>query len=137
MEVNNFTDFTEKFSCEFCNIKCSRNKEWERHLLTAKHLKRASGSNLAEKNITGKEYKCICEKIYKTHSGLWKHQKLCTIEHITQANEPPSESEVKVLTNLVVELVKSNSDLQKQVLDIFQKIQPGTINNTTNNTHTN
>jgi len=140
MEVNNFTDFTEKFSCEFCNIKCSRNKEWERHILTAKHLKRASGSNLAEKITTEKEYKCLCEKIYKTHSGLWKHQKLCTIEP-PHANEPPSESEVKMLTNLVVELVKSNADLQKQtqdmqkqVLDIFQKIQPGTINNIT---HTN
>jgi len=134
MEVNNFTDFTEKFSCEFCNIKCSRNKEWERHTLTAKHIKRTSGSNLEEKFTTEKEYKCLCGKIYKTHSGLWKHQKLCTIESSPQANEPPSESEVKMLTNLVVELVKSNADLQKQVLDIFQKIQPGTINNTT---HTN
>jgi hypothetical protein len=142
MEMKNFTDFTEKFSCTFCNIKCSRNSEWGRHLLTAKHLKRVNGNNLELNFTTAQEFNCHCGKIYKTLSGLWKHKKLCSNE--------PSKSEIKVLTNLVLEVVKNNSELLKQnqefqkqnnelqlqVLDVCQKIQPTTINNS-NNHHSN
>jgi hypothetical protein len=34
--------------------------------------------------------------------------------------------------NIILEMVKSNNDLQKQMVDVCQKIQPGTINNNTN-----
>ena len=38
---------------------------------------------------------------------------------------------------MIMELVKSNNDLQKQMVDVCQKIQPGntTINNTNTNSH--
>ena len=50
---------------------------------------------------------------------------------------PASEDidlELKTLSALVINLIKSNQDLQKQMLDVCQKIQPNT---TINNTHTN
>jgi hypothetical protein len=144
MEGKYFTNFTKKYFCQQCNTKCSRNKEWERHLITAKHLKNVGGSNLEENFTTDKEYKCHCDKIYKTHSGLWKHQKLCT----HKINKEPSANEITLLTNLVLEIVKNNSELQKQtnelqkqnqelnkqVLDVCQKIQPA---NNISNSHIN
>ena len=131
-----------KFSCEVCDYFTSRHSQYERHLSTSKHIKMINFNKTETKSSN--EYICsTCSKSYKDRTGLWKHNKNCK-ELPSPANQPPSESEVKMLTNLVVELVKSNADLQKQtqdmqkqVLDIFQKIQPGTINNnnTTNNTN--
>ena len=73
METQNFTDFTEKFSCNLCNIKCSRTSEWDRHINTRKHQKHLLG-NTKEINFTDKkDYKCSCGKIYTTNCGLWKH----------------------------------------------------------------
>ena len=46
-----------------------------------------------------------------------------------------SSNEIKTLTSLVLGLVKSNNDLQKQMIDVCSKIQPSTINNT--NSHNN
>jgi hypothetical protein len=50
-----------------------------------------------------------------------------------------SLNEIKILTGLIVELVKSNNDLQKQtteiqkqMIDVCQKIQPGNNNNVIN-----
>ena len=57
------------------------------------------------KEIPGK--KCnICNKIYKTDSGLWKHQQKCKqIE-----KEMKVESEYK---KIIMEVVDKNNELQK------------------------
>ena len=55
LETKNFTDFTEKYFCEHCHIKCTRNKEWERHILTAKHLKKTNWKGLEENFTTEKD----------------------------------------------------------------------------------
>jgi hypothetical protein len=47
--------------------------------------------------------------------------------------EPP-ESEIKILTNLVLEVVKSNADLQKQMMEVC-KNSASTINNNNNHSH--
>jgi hypothetical protein len=75
---------------------------------------------------TKKEYKCECEKKYITHSGLWKHKKICTYKPPVSKIENPLE--MAFLTNLVMEVVKNNAELlkqnqeiQKQVLDVCTK----------------
>ena len=148
METKNFTDFTEKFSCNKCDVICRRKSEWERHLLTRKHRKGPFG-NVQEENFTEpKKHKCICGKIYVTHSGLWKHNKIC--KYVSDVNCPgvnkednfmniilKENSEIK---NMVIEVVKQNhelnkqnNDLQKQMLDAFKNIQPSTIHTNSHN----
>ena len=86
METKNFTIFTKKYNCDYCNISCSRNTEWVRHLSTNKHKKMAFG-NLTENNFTTKkEYSCDCNKQFKTHSGLWKHKNKCNNTTNTKNN---------------------------------------------------
>jgi len=146
-----------KFTCDSCDYKCSKKSDYDKHILTRKHLNANIKSQ--EKRI----YTCNnCGVSIKHLSSLSRHKKKCLTEEVTtdnlytQSNNENiildlSSNEIKILTNLVLQVVKNNSellqqnqeyqkqnqDLQKQVLDIFQKIQPGstTINN--NNTHTN
>jgi hypothetical protein len=79
-------------------------------------------------------YTCnVCDKIYKSRVGLWKHTKKCKNLEETTANEiNTNETEYKMLTALMLEMVKSNSELQKQMLEVC-KINTTTINNNTNN----
>jgi len=117
-----------KFTCEKCIFKCNKKSEWDRHLATRKHN---SLTVLTEKTRKTPEHICSqCLKIYKSREGLWFHLKKCTF-----MKEPPiatntvinSHEEVKNLTTLVMELMKSNTELQKQMVDICKN------NNTTNN----
>ena len=136
-----------KFVCNICNIKCIKKNDWDRHILTRKHLTRVDGNQL-EIKFTQKDFTCKCGKKYVNNSGLWKHSKNCNIleETITPHMLDSSSSEIKALTNLVLEMVKSNTelqkqqnelqkqnnDLQKQVLDVC-KTNTTTINSHNNN----
>ena len=131
------------FSCNGCNIICSKKNDYDRHILTTKHINKTLGN----KNSVNKVFICdFCKKIYKSRKGLWGHNKTCNMNENIIINKETeniiikdaSANEIKVLTTLVLELVKSNNDLQKQVLDVCKNIQPSnTINNNNNNTTNN
>ena len=131
MVTNPNTKNTRKFSCKNCDFGCSKKSYWDRHLVTAKHQKLTNINNIVSPSTP--EFVCnVCDKIYKSRVGLWKHTKKC----IKPESPPPpptekTENEIKALTNLVLELVKSNTDLQKQMMEVCKN----GINNTTNNSH--
>jgi uncharacterized protein YxeA len=145
------------FNCECCDYVCSKNSEYIRHLLTKKHIGNASGNN----KIT--IIKCkFCNKIYKSKKGLWGHNKIClNVTNITEnkiiqdehmSDESISKASIidtsnnviqllinenKDFKNMIIELVKSNTELQKQMIDVCQKIQPGnTVINTNSHNKT-
>jgi hypothetical protein len=127
MLTNSNTKNTQNFNCELCNFKCCKKSYWERHIVTAKHKKLTNVNNIVttEKN---EMYICnVCHKIYKSRVGLWKHSKKCIL---IEVSEEKSENDIKKLTNLVLELVKSNSDLQKQMMEVCKN---STVTN--NNSH--
>jgi len=130
-------DSTNKtFLCEYCDYECCKNSEYIKHLLTRKHIGNASGN---KKKSETKYYCDTCNKMYKSRKGLWGHNKVCTNkivqnESINITITDHSETEVKSLTTLVVELIKSNQDLQKQMIEVCKN--SNTTNNTTNtNSH--
>ena len=140
--VTQFSAFSARvFYCNFCDIKCSRKNDFDRHLLTIKH----SDNTLGYKKSAKKVFICdVCNKNYKSRYGLWKHNKKCMpkIENTmsntvsnTENNKSLVDSslnEIRLLTGLVVELVKSNNDLQKQVLEICKNNSNNTSTNTNN-----
>jgi hypothetical protein len=128
------TEHTKIFNCENCDFKCSKKSYWERHIITAKHIKLTNVNNLVSQEEKVLTYTCnVCDKIYKSRVGLWKHTKKCKNLEETTANEiNTNETEYKMLTALMLEMVKSNSELQKQMLEVC-KINTTTINNNTNN----
>jgi hypothetical protein len=124
--------------CSYCDYKCCYLSDWNRHIATRKHTVSKGGNNLEmngtkfaeknEKNEPADFHQCEnCKKEYKTISGLWKHKKKCVIEKYQANNiyEPTSE--------FVIEIIKQNQELQKQMLEI---IKNGT-NNITNSNNTN
>jgi hypothetical protein len=115
----------EKFLCEKCDFKCSKASDFKRHLSTDKHKMVTNG------NTATPEHNCECGLKYKHISGLSRHKKTCNI-----FKQFSSINEVLVLTNLVTELVKSNGDLQKQVLDVCKNNCTTTNNNNNCNNKT-
>ena len=69
MDIKKLTDFTKKYSCNECDTTCSRESEWQRHLLTRKHITRVTGNGLDTNGDTKKkEHICSqCNKIYLTN----------------------------------------------------------------------
>ena len=104
-----------KFNCDYCEFNCCKKSNYDLHLSTRKHLANVKGDIGDKKHAL---FICSnCDKKYISRNGLWKHKKTCYIEEdqITSGNTllDESSSEIKVLTNLVLEMVKSNTELQK------------------------
>jgi hypothetical protein len=82
---------------------------------------------------------CQCGNTYKWKQGLSKHKKNCS-QIVSNKIE---DSEIKMLTNLVLEVVKQNSETQKQNQELTNKLveicKVNSINNTQiiNNSNTN
>ena len=108
------------YCCEICNFKCSKNSNYDAHLLTAKHQKLTNANDLMPKNAEKCQiYVCDCGKEYKHMPSLCKHKKLCNQPTVSDAK---SSQENIQLTNLVIEIIKSNGEMQKQTHDFQNKI---------------
>ena len=126
------------FVCEKCDFVTSKKSDYQKHILTRKHTDTYENlHNSLQKSQ--KQYYCSCGKEYKFRQSLYNHKKVCMVinQETTQTIIDASANEVKALTSIVLELVKSNNEIQKQMLNMCEKIQPNTINsnniNTTNN----
>ena len=116
--MEKYPKISKKFICKKCNYICSKNSEYAKHLVTAKHRKEINGNDKIA-------YDCNhCRKTFKTNSGLWKHKKLCNNEDIKNNENDDKE--------LIMMLVKQNSEM-------LEVIKNGThnTNNSHNNTNTN
>ena len=80
-----------------------------------------------------KKYICICGKEYVHRQGLYTHKKTCNYDEEKNVIINPVE-EVKTLTSLVMELMKSNTDLQKQLVEVCKNTSNTNINSH-NNSH--
>ena len=137
MEMKYFTDFTDTYVCKTCDIVCKRKSEWARHILTRKHILSLSGNNLEMNLVTDfKQHICSkCNKTYATNAGLWKHNKKCNTDVNTDIHHAQtSQEDFKNLTSMVVELMKSNNELQKQMLEVCKN---SSITNTINSNNRN
>ena len=132
----------KQYCCKICDYNTCNKKDYKKHEETIKH-KTIENPNLAYiKNPTNQNI-CNCGKIYKHASTLSAHKKKCIGEYILPENEIitplsvqiPSMLDMTNLTNLVIELVKSNTDLQKQMLEVCKNSNNTTINNNNKNSH--
>jgi hypothetical protein len=138
--------------CEYCDFKCSKPSSMGRHTSTDKHKCRVNGNDGNEMEIkkSVKYYDCKCGKRYETYCGLWKHTKTCVniAEESDTEDDTPSENmivttqksehDINQLTCLVIEVVKNNSEFQKQMMDMCKNMQANiNMNNCNNNNTTN
>ena len=134
MDIKKIPKIPKFYECINCNIKTCNKKDYSKHLSSTKHLKTEKGYEKIQENSL---FSCECGNNYKHSSGLWRHKKICKESNIIIENTiiDTSFNEIKVLTNLVLELVKNNTELQKQNQDFQQKMFE-LCKNTNNNTNT-
>jgi hypothetical protein len=144
--IQNDTKKTSKniqiFSCEFCDFTCSKRGDYNRHLTRPKHIENTkmiqNDTKKTSKNIQG--YSCKCGNIYKHHSGLYRHKKICNIYEVTSEMEEDENCKIHDSFSdkeLIIMLIKQNAELVKETND-FKSIMMEVIKNGTHNTtHTN
>ena len=163
LEIKKLKKNLPRFTCEDCDFKCYMKNDWTRHLTTAKHLKQVKvskmeiiGNKKLTKNLLFPEKmsecssSCCCGKKYTTSSGLWKHQKKCPILNNVNPINPINpinktipitlgepivnqNNDITNLTHLISELVKTNTDIQKSVLELCKNATTNNIINNNNN----
>jgi hypothetical protein len=117
---------SNNYICNCCNYKTSRLSQYERHLLTDKHSNHVNETNM--KHFSSEKFQCICGILFKSRTTLWRHTKVCNQEEKITNNETPDKE-------LIMMLVKQNSQLFEQNNEMLEIIKNGTHN--TNNSHNN
>ena len=132
------------FICNACDFKCCKKSNYVKHCSTRKHTTSVNGYKNDMKKEQKMPQKCECGKEYNYHSGLWRHKKKCnyieTNSNVETNNDKSNKNEkIELLINehvdfknIIIELVKSNTELQKQMLDVC-KNSNSTINSHNNN----
>ena len=127
-----------KFYCESCDYGTCRKSNYDEHLLTAKH-KKSTFSNLCQPNfqqIQQSKFTCEnCNKEYKDKSGLWRHNKKCSEPEISNKSPEISNKSPEISQELILTIIKQNSELQHTILEMSKNIQTTNSHNNTNNSH--
>ena len=146
-----------KHICEPCNYITDNKKDYNKHLLTAKHI-RLTDTN--EKSQECCSYMCnSCGNEYKHAPSLCKHKKKCKgSQQETSESTLPKPEEMMALmfklmcdklpdksdqSQLVIELLKQNQDfkeimleqskqLAEQQLQLLEAVKDGKLGNNTN-----
>jgi len=134
----------KSFICETCDFKCSKQSNWNKHLLTLKHIKtvndlqNTSGFNADQAHLN---FVCECGKQYKHRQSLCKHKKICKTENIKE-NDQIDISTLDM--NLVMQLLKQNDEFKSLMVEqnnkmmetfqeTMQEVCKNGINNNSNN----
>ena len=117
------------FHCDICHVTCSKKTNFDRHINTWKHLNCEKGYKKIQKDTKLEQKKgefiCQCGKLFKYHSGLWRHKKKCTTEISSNVIDG----------NLIIELLNENKEFKQIIIDQNQTIKElaTKVGNTTNN----
>ena len=122
----------ETYECKLCDFISCKNSNYIKHISTAKHQKRTLSTNinnLMPENAA--QFICnACNKGYKERSGLWRHAKICKPSVDTCNNNVVDK-------DLVMLLIKENSELKNMMLDAQNKMMEVIKNGTHNTINTN
>ena len=108
-----------KFFCSKCDYYTNKTSSYNKHLTTRKH------AEAANTNVATDTFECnICNKVYKSRVGLWKHKKVCK-ETTDTPSIPNNMSTIIDNPTIVIELLKQNQEFKDLILEErreFQKI---------------
>ena len=142
-----FTENTQKypkFYCEKCDFITNNKKDYNRHILTRKHLNVYNclheSPKKTQKNI------CLCGKEYSCRQSLYTHKKKCNyIEPSDDISCNSDDSDKNnnnnninqiITSEMVMLLIKDNSELKHMMMEVIKNGTHNTNNNTTNtNSH--
>jgi hypothetical protein len=117
------------YVCEQCNFTCTKKSNFQVHLNTNKH-----------KNKNTRENNCnICNKVFATNSGLWKHRQKCVRPPSDEPLTEPNSSSIKetavcetqgtmnitnnIPMNLILEVIKQSKEIQNVLIEQNKELQ--------------
>jgi hypothetical protein len=118
---------SNRYCCNYCDYYTDRKSNLNNHLNSLRHNKEINGNNLELKlsKIKQKLSCDICNKVFQTNAGLWKHKKKCLDTKKTEK----SDDDIS-LKELVLILLQQNNKVQDAIIEMSKQIS--TTNNTTN-----
>jgi hypothetical protein len=162
MDVIKITPIT--YFCEKCSITCKKKSDWERHILTSKHLFSRINENYECKKCnyltsslqdwnkhvktkkhlidkSSKLHECdVCNTQFQTYKSKWVHKQRCKEEpNYTDVIETLIRENNELKTTFVNEIrslmVEQHVETNKIILELTKNNT--TINSTVNNNNTN
>ena len=151
MTTKNSPKFSNIFSCKICDYSSNKKGDYNKHLQSKKHKNQEILQNTTKNSPKfSKAYACNCGKIYKHHSSLYNHKKMCNfiIEkcEIIDSEIKSKESEKynnnlngnlngnyeckDEMKELVCTLINENKELRKTITEMITRI--GNNNNNKN-----
>ena len=131
--------------CELCDYSTSHLGSFTKHLLTKRHKNREFGDAGDKKLTKTHQHVCSqCDKLFNSRNGLWKHKKICDIVKTDTIIEKDNMIQTLIKENnnfkhLIIDVVKSNSDLQQHCTNLQQQFievyKHSTTTNLINNTN--
>ena len=143
MATNLVPKCSEMFQCKICDYTTSRNSQYTRHILSAKHIAATKRLQKAIQIVPkcSKTYVCDkCDKSYAHHSSLWKHKNICIVEIAEEEKEKENEKiELSSISeyepdeysmdpcslsdkDLIMLLINENKEFKQIVLDQYKTI---------------
>ena len=131
------------YKCEPCRFYTTCRRDYDRHLLTQKHLDGGSLASQIVKSSDGYECYC-CHIVFKSRTSIYKHISKCSTSSSRDVDIPPTSSinvhdniistneNVIITKEMFMTLLKSNQEMMNMIKALSQ--QSNTIYNTTNNT---
>ena len=130
---------SKQYFCKDCDYMCSKKYNLDRHMMSSKHSMVTKQKQTDEQNEQNEQknslnkLSCkICNKIYTSRNGLWKHLQKCKPSDVcvVDKNKDDEIQELKVFMNY---LMKENSEMKNMVMKVLEN---GTMNNSHNtNSH--
>lgn len=121
------------FYCECCDFKCSKQSNYNKHLLTRKHkILTNPNKKMPDDNMV--LYSCICGKKYKHHSSLCSHKKICDLcnieteelneENIVETTNSDNNTEDgNDLKSIILTMMNENKELRSMLIDQQKQIK--------------
>ena len=125
------------FECNLCYFKCSKQSDYNRHILTPKHINAnemlSNANNFTPKNA--EIFVCDkCCKNFKHMSSLSRHKKKCPNIEKSYNNQNNNQENIEKKDEIINFLLKENQDFKNLILEIIKK---DTITNNNNIINTN
>jgi transposase-like protein len=125
-KVGNVAKVAKYFSCEKCHYNTSKQYNYDKHLLTAKHKKMAFGDQNDDLGDikSSKKYICKkCSKQYDSHNGIWLHKKKCVVDNCDGQNTHTnieSNQDIFKKDNMIEYLINENKDFKNLIMELIK-----------------
>jgi len=93
--------------CEICNIDCKTKANYNKHMISNRHIHRKTNAPII--------YSCKCGRTYTYHQSLYYHRKTCEIHQNSKVGYPQNEK-----MNLQVQQLQAEKEEMRQKLMVYE-----------------